>query len=87
MLLYRVRVSDHGRVEIQIKHAAIEMTVMVTKSMNGHPVMKPAKCEANVPSLSIELHGGARFIYMCLFNSYILAAINAVGFIVCLRES
>ena len=63
--MYRPHVSEHGKVEIGIKNAIIKLTVMITKSVDGHPVVNIANCEVNIPSLSIDMHGGvARFSYL-----------------------
>lgn len=52
--------------DIKIKNAGTKLTVLVTKSVDGHPVIKITNCEVNLHSLSIDIHGKARCI-ICLF--------------------
>ena len=61
MYLYRPHIGHSGRVEIKIKNSAIKLTVMVTKSADGHPVMKATNCEVDL-HLSIHIHGSGRFV-------------------------
>ena len=65
--LFRPHIGHHGRVEIKIKNSAIKLTVMVTKSADGHPIMKATNCEVDL-HLSIHVHGSGR----CFYNVFVL---------------
>ena len=60
-----------GRVEIKIKNSAIKLIVLVTKSTDGHPVIKATGCEVDL-HLSIHVHGSGRYIlnstHACFHN-------------------
>ena len=82
MYACRPRLSHHGRVEMKIKNSAIKLTLLVTKSTDGHPVMKATNCEVDL-HLSIHVHGKGRYIHnsMCFHDLQlcILTYINTVG--------
>ena len=50
--------------DINIWDAAIHLQFLITKSADGHPVMKTTKCDIILPSLSVDLCGSARFVNM-----------------------
>ena len=68
---FRRLIKLHGRAEIDIKRAAIKLAVLISKSSDGHPVLKVTNCEPTIPSLSLHLHGkGRSVVYTIALNSY-----------------
>ena len=62
-ILCRPYSGDDGTVEIKIRDAVMKLSVLVTRSADGYPVMHTTKCVVILPSLSIDLHGSSRLHY------------------------
>ena len=60
--MYLYSIGPKGKLEIKIKNSAIKLTVLITRSADGHPVMKATNCEVDL-HLSVHPHGYKRLVH------------------------
>lgn len=52
--------DDSGYFDLHVYGITIDVTIDIMKDETGRPAVRSSGCSANVGSVSIEFHGGAR---------------------------
>lgn len=73
-------ISDGGSADVQISGTSVSVTAVVGMDSTGRPTVKAANCQAHVGGLSIDLHGGASWLYNLftgLFSGQIKSSVES----------
>ena len=61
--MYRPHVSDSGSADISMSSSSLELSVALGRNMtNNYFTLKTTGCSVNIGHLSVDFHGGARYV-------------------------